>query len=138
MANKANKPKLGRPCSYTEQLGKRICDLVAERVAIVKICAMSDMPSKDTLYRWKREIPSFSDQFIRAREHRADARQDYIDEVLIMAQTGKLDYNTARLIIDTEKWQMSKEQPKYYGDRNSAPDLAGQPVTVNIVKFTPE
>lgn len=107
----------GRPALYSEELGNRICDLVAERVPVVDICAMEGMPSKDTLYRWKRQNKDFSDQCARAREHRADARQDHIDEIASKVLTGEIDPQAARVIIDAEKWQMSKEQPRRYGDK---------------------
>ena len=62
MTDGTDEPKQGRPTLYTEELASRICDLVAERVPVVEICAMDDMPSKDTLYRWKRQNKEFSDQ----------------------------------------------------------------------------
>ena len=78
---------------------------------------MADMPSKDTLYRWKRQNKEFSDQYARAREHRADSRQDYIDELVGKLLTGDIDPQVARVAIDAEKWQMGKEQPRSYGDK---------------------
>ena len=83
---------------YSEELASRICDLVAERVPVVEICAMDDMPSKDTLYRWKRQNKEFSDQYARAREHRADLRQDNIDEIVSKVLTGDIDPQAARVI----------------------------------------
>ena len=62
-----SKGKVGRPTIYSSELAARICDLVAERVPVVDICAMDEMPGKDTLYRWKRENKEFSDQYARAR-----------------------------------------------------------------------
>lgn len=109
--------KTGRPCSYTPELGKAICDLVAERVAVVDICARVGMPSRDTLYRWKRDILEFSDNYARAREHRAHSRADFIDEITRKLMAGSIDPQSARVIIDAEKWQMAKEQPRIYGER---------------------
>ena len=109
----------------TPEFGQKICDLVAERVPVAEICARAGMPNKDTLYRWKREIPQFSNNYAREREHRADARQDYIDEITRKLVAGSIDAQTARVIIDAEKWQMGKEQPKKYGDRIST-ELTGK------------
>jgi hypothetical protein len=55
--------------------------------------------------------------YARAREHRAEARADRIDDYIEQLLTGKLDANVARVAIDAEKWQASKEQPKRFGDR---------------------
>lgn len=112
-----NVAKLGRPSIYSTELAQRICDMVANRVSVWKICAMDDMPSEDTLYRWKRTIPEFSELYARARRHRADARQDRIDFIAEQCGEGAIDPMTARLMIDAEKWQMAKEQPKAYGDK---------------------
>ena len=109
--------KGGRPTMYSEELASRICDLVAERVPVVEICVMDGMPSKDTLYRWKRQNKEFSDHYARARSHRADSRQDHIDEIVSKLEAGNIDPQVARVIIDAEKWQMSKEQPRSYGDK---------------------
>jgi hypothetical protein len=110
----------GRPSGYTVELGKDICDLVARRVPLCEIVEMSGMPSKDTVYRWKRTIPEFSDLYAHAREHRADARQDRIDEIARKLEAGDLDPNAARVLIDAEKWQMAKEKPRVYGDKIEA------------------
>jgi hypothetical protein len=115
-----SKGKGGRPSGYTATLGKTICDLVARRVPLVEIVEMSGMPCADTVYRWKRTIPEFSEMYARAREHRADARQDRIDEIARKLEAGDLDPNAARVLIDAEKWQMAKEKPRTYGDRIEA------------------
>jgi hypothetical protein len=123
--------RLGRPTIYSSELATRICDLVAQRVPVVEICAMSDMPGKDTLYRWKREIHEFSDQYARARAHRADARQDRIDEIVRKMLAGEVEPNAAKIAIDAEKWQMSKEQPRRYGDKLAVSgDPDGTPIDV--------
>lgn len=129
---KAGGSKTGRPHGYTEEIGKRICDLVCERVPVIDICAMEGMPDKATLYRWKRDITTFSDNFARAREHRADARQDYIDEVVKETKAGTLDPQVARLIIDAEKWQMGKEKPKLYGDKVALTDAEGGKLVIEF------
>jgi hypothetical protein len=38
---------------------------------------------------------------------------------LLELREGKIDWQTARLEIDTLKWQAGKEAPKRYGDRIS-------------------
>jgi hypothetical protein len=122
---------MGRASMYSDELGQRICELVAQRVPVAEICAMEGMPSKDTLYRWKRENLAFSDNYARAREERADARQDYIDELAAKVLSGALDPAAARVLIDAEKWQMGKEKPKTYGER-SFQDVNTTVVTINV------
>lgn len=129
--NAPSKGKGGRPTSYSPELATRICDLVAQRVPVVKICDMDGMPDKATLYRWKRQHTEFCDNYARAREHRADARQDRIDEIVQQMVDGKIDPQTARVAIDAEKWQMGKEQPKRYSDKlQICGDADGDPIKV--------
>ena len=63
-----------------------------------------------------------SDQYARARERRADARAERIDEITDEVKLGTLGANEARVIIDAEKWQAGKENSKRYGDKL---DLSG-------------
>jgi hypothetical protein len=107
----------GRPTSYTEKLGAEICELVAMRVPLAHICKMPGMPNERTVYRWKRDTEQFCLNYARAREHRADARSDRIDEICEALRAGKLDPNAARVLIDAEKWQAGKEQPRRYGEK---------------------
>ena len=53
----------------------------------------------------------------RAREERADARQDYIDELAERLIAGDIPSDAARVAIDAEKWQMAKEKPKVYDNK---------------------
>lgn len=102
---------------YNDALAKAICDLVAQRVPVYEICKMDGMPEVGTLYRWKRENQDFCAKYACAREHRADARQDFVDGIVADVKGGSLDPAAARVIIEAERWQMGKEKPKSYGDR---------------------
>lgn len=125
-------PPTGRPSIKTPELLAAICAKVSEGSNLDKLCALPEFPSKDTVYRWLREDPSFSDDYARARTHRADARSDRIDSYVRLSIAGKLDAQVARVAIDAEKWQAGKENPKRYGDKvqaeHSGPDGAAIPV----------
>lgn len=75
------------------------------------------MPSKDTIFEWLMDDVEFSDQYARARERRADARSERIDDISAKVEAGELGPNEARVIIDAEKWQAGKENAKRYGDK---------------------
>jgi hypothetical protein len=129
---KPQHPGPGRPTIYTPELGREICELTAMRVPLVRICEMPGMPSERTVYAWKRMHPEFQHEYARAREHRADARADRIDEIAEELRTGKLDASTARTLFDVERWQAGREKPAVYGDRIDArlSDLDGKPLQV--------
>jgi hypothetical protein len=75
------------------------------------------MPSKDTVFQWLMDDAEFSDQYARARERRADARAERIDDLCDDVKAGTLKPDAARVIIDAEKWQAGKENSKRYGDK---------------------
>jgi hypothetical protein len=94
-----------------------ICDLVTDGHNLPKICRRDDLPNRETIYQWMKEDATLSNKYAQARERRADARSDRIDYYKRLSLTGKIDPNTARVIIDAEKWQAGKENAKRYGDR---------------------
>ena len=125
-------PGRGRPTIYTKELGAEICELTAMRVPLVRICELPGMPSERTIYTWKRLHPDFLQEYARAREHRADARADRIDEIAEELRTGKIDPPTARTLFDVERWQAGRAKPAVYGDRIDArlSDADGKPLQV--------
>jgi hypothetical protein len=71
--------------------------------------------NNDTFFNWLSESKSLADRYMRARENRADARFEKIDEVIDDVKAGMLETDKARIVIDTMKWQMGKEKGSVYG-----------------------
>jgi len=113
----AAKKKDGRPTSYRKEMGEEICDLIALGDNLNTISLKDEYPSRVTLYKWLRDHEDFLNNYARAREARADARSDRIDEICKKVENKTMDPQAARVIIDAEKWQAGKERPKRYGDR---------------------
>lgn len=108
---------MGRKTEYTSEKAAEICDLIASGSNLTRIAAMPGMPEWKTCAKWMRDNPEFGKDYARARESRADSRSDRMDEIGLKLERGEIDSNTARVLIDIEKWQASKEQPKRYGDK---------------------
>lgn len=112
---------MAAPKKWTDEkraaASKEICRRVAGGENVDVITRDKDMPHRDTVYSWLREFPEFADEYARAREARADARSDRIDDWVKKAVDGEIDHQVARLAIDAEKWQAGKENPKRYGDK---------------------
>lgn len=108
-----NSPQLGRPTIYSEQLVNGICERIVNGESLNKICMDEAMPNRDTLYSWLATKTDFSDKYARAckirREFKFEALEDIIDK--------EQDVQRARLKADVIKWQLSKEEPKKYGDK---------------------
>lgn len=95
----------------------RVCRGIACGLSLRKICDQDGMPDKNSVRLWLIDDADFYAQYARAREARADARSDRIDEIAEKVEDGELDANSARVIIDAEKWQAGKENSKRYGDK---------------------
>ena len=103
-----------------------ICDLIARKQTLNQVCQLSNMPSYETVRQWILADKELFDKYARAREQRADARADRIDEITVMVIEGKLDPQAARVVIDAEKWLAGKEKPKVYGDKVTQ-EVVGDP-----------
>lgn len=140
--------KVGRPSSYTKEVGDAICDEIATSATSLRsICSREDMPSVVTVMKWLRDFPEFLNQYARAREAQADI---IFDEMLDIADNSNADtvmtedgriienkdvVNRSRLQIDTRKWILSKLQPKKYGDKI---DLTTDGKAINQSGVNPE
>jgi hypothetical protein len=102
---------------FSVGLGVEICEMVAGGSNLTRISQISGMPVFATIAKWMRENPAFAEDYARAREARADSRQDRIDQIGGKLERGEIDANTARVLVDIEKWQAGKEKPKSYGDK---------------------
>lgn len=132
---KTPKP-IGRPTIYTEELGKRICNLVATHsIGLQKLCNMFDwMPDKTTINEWRWSNEPFSTQYTKAKIAQAELlAEDCIDiaddssQDITYNKFGDEVCNTefvnrARLRVDTRKWVASKLLPKIYGDFQKSPE----------------
>lgn len=104
----------GRPSTYTEEMGDRICDLLTEGRSLRKICMSDEFPAASTVYVWLDRFPSFAEKYTRAREA---ATEDMLEDILEIADNTELDAQDKRVRIDTRKWVMGRLKPKKYGDK---------------------
>jgi transposase-like protein len=66
----------GRPSDFSTELADEFCSRIAQGRSVSSVCADLDMPVQDTIYRWKREKPEFSEKLTHAREDRLEAYGD--------------------------------------------------------------
>jgi len=133
---------MARPSIYSEELADRICAEIGKGSNLNKLCDLPDFPNQDTVYSWLLRKPEFSENYARARSLRAGVRSDRVDDYCKMVLAGELDANSARVIIDAEKWQAGKENPKVYGDRIenrlAGPEGEALKIVVTGIRPTPE
>jgi hypothetical protein len=133
LMSSAKGKKIGRPSSFTQDMGDTICARIAEGESLRKICQDDWMPDRVTIYRWLAADPEFCNHYTRAREDQADTLADEIiaiaDEqpevIAVLNKNGeliehKLDnafLQWQKNRIDARKWTAMKLKPKKYGDR---------------------
>lgn len=128
----AAKNKGGRPSIYTQELADRICAELALGKSMRTVLKLDGMPVMDTVFRWLREKPEFSDQYVKAKAESADA---LVEEIIDIADSGSNDWmenndpnnpgyringehiQRSRLRVDARKWIASKLKPKKYGEK---------------------
>lgn len=123
---------LGRPSAYTPELGRRICDRIADGVSVKDLCKDEDMPGLTGFYDWLRVYPEFSKLYARAKQIYGNG---LAEELIDIADNGTNDWMQrndpdnpgydfngeavarTRIRLDTRKWIAGKLLPKIYGDR---------------------
>jgi len=106
---------MGRPTVYTEDIGDLICDGVARKTPLARLCDENDeLPSPRTVYRWLRTYKEFCQNYTRAKEDQADY---LVEEALSIADDLDVDPQHKRIMVDTRKWVASRFNAKKYGDK---------------------
>jgi hypothetical protein len=124
----------GRKRRITEkQLEEIVRRIGQEKASVPTACDGICAPSAS----WARlsTSPTLQEQYMRARESRADARFEAIDSVLGALEQGQIDPAAARVMIDAIKWQCAHEKPARYGEASL---LAGALATGTRVSVTIE
>lgn len=134
----------GRPSIYTEELGLKICSLIADGVTLREIEAMDAMPAMHTMTLWAVDHPHFSPHYRRARAAAAHTHHDRIVGLTRKAESGEIDPSSAREAMRGLMWVAERGNPRDYGAKqelaHTSPDgsMSGGPVTVVINGVAPK
>ncbi len=113
---------MGRRTTFTAEVGRKICELLADGHSLLAISKMPGMPKISTLQGWAWNADwsdeSFVVNYARARALQAHREFDELKEVEGELKAGKIDPHTARVLIDSIKWRLSKMMPSVYGERS--------------------
>ena len=133
--------KIGRPSMYSDELAHDICCMVAAGEDVKSVCVHFGI-GLSTLHDWREKFPGFSESYMRARALSGEASEARIQAIMDEARTGKIDANTARVLLDGEKWLAAKRAPRTHGDRvevEHSGSVAGGlgPVVIQITAHQP-
>ena len=143
-------PSAARPITYDAGVGGLICGMFATdpRMSLARLNAMPDMPTVFTFYEWLDAHPDLNRQYVRAREVHADLQAEELRDITRAPLRGEVrvtrsgtnadgstfdseevrvidNVDRARLIVDTDKWILSKLRPKKYGIQPVESDAGG-------------
>lgn len=125
----------GAVTHYTPEFGKWICDVIAVKAAGYRTLRKTfpQLPTYDTIQKWRHKHKEFADEYLRAKEAQAELALDEMDDWM-PAEIGyftdkdgnqRIDAPSASLIIakaNNRKWMASKLLPKKYGDARALED----------------
>lgn len=152
------KRKVGRPSSYTDKVGKYICQEIMKGRTITSICKKEGMPCLPTVFNWLNKLNNaYNEDFLKsysqAREVQAEVMADEIKDiadngendtyVAVNPKTGKkelrINYDHIKrsaLRVDSRKWLAAHLLPRKFSDRMELTGAGGKdlnPVPTNIV-----
>ena len=131
--------------AYSEEQKEEILNNIFNMIESGKSLrfALSQIPlSSSTFFIWIEEDPEKSKQYAYVTDIRTELKfesieQDYSEEPQRDAETGRIDSSWVqlqRLKIDAKKWELSKLNPKKYGDKIQQ-ELSGQVKTDTTYKI---
>ena len=137
---KTERPK-GSGLLYTDELAAEICRRIGEGESLRSACT-AEGAKPSTFVGWCNDRPDVAEQYTRARNTGRALRFEQLREIASQEperdSNGKIDpgwVQWKKLHIDTEKWSLSKEEPKKYGDKlaiGGAEDLPAMKVDATI------
>lgn len=104
-----------RAIEFKQNVADAICEAIADGKSLRSICKQSNMPTTSTVCKWLSVVPSFAEQYTRAREMQADALADEITDI---ADETTGDPQRDRLRVEARKWVAAKLKPRKYGERS--------------------
>ena len=131
--------------AYSEEQKEEILNNIFNMIESGKSLrfALSQIPlSSSTFFIWIEEDPEESKQYAYVTDIRTELKfesieQDYSEEPQRDPETGRIDsawVQLQRLKIDAKKWELSKLNPKKYGDKIQQ-ELSGQVKTDTTYKI---
>jgi hypothetical protein len=106
----------GRPSIATPAIRDRILELLAEGVPLRVICRTAGMPSRSTVFNWRRDDPEFGRHFdLMQREGYIGLAERVMEEVeAVMEKRGA---EMARAVFNWRQQELARMNPRFFGNR---------------------
>lgn len=122
---------MAKPNKIVDEFNNIMID-VAEGMSIVKACKDRGISTR-SFYDLIEKDEELKQTYTRAREDRGDTCTDKIEEYQKKLECGQIDAQTARVLIDTEKWKAGKFNQRMYGEKQNV-ELSGSVTLMPSVK----
>lgn len=103
---------MARPTLYTEERANEILNLYASGDTLLKVEKKKNLPSRRTIYQWRKDHPEFGKAFDIAIQCHTDQK---VEEAEQIADTEE-DAKKAKNRIDIRLWKASKMNRPVYGE----------------------
>lgn len=108
---------MAKPNRILDEFDDMMID-VGNGMSIVKACKDRGISTR-SFYDLIETREDLKQTYTRAREDRGDTCTDKIEEYQKKLERGEIDAQTARVLIDTEKWKAGKFNQRMYGEKQS-------------------
>ena len=122
---------MGKPTKRTPELVEEILRRVSEGETMTSICRDKGI-GVQTWRDWVLDDEALSVRYARARDLGYDAVAERLMETVRGGNDSSGDVARDRLIADTDRWLLSKWDPKRYGERMQHTGEGGGPIQVNF------
>lgn len=132
--------KLGRPSTYTEEVGNEICRRIGNDEPLIKICAEEGMPARETVFSWLKLHDNFRASYENARKRQGHAVYDKLAQLEESVVDGTIDPQAANVVIRSRQWRAARMVPENYSDKviNEHTGKDGGPIKVETTVIDPE
>lgn len=137
MAKKPAK-KEPSPSEKLKAIGiEAICKGISDGMSLREWCRKNGFAIV-TVHSWIDADKERAEQYAHAREARAEAKFEHLDEIGEQAARAETAVEVAglRLKSDNLKWTLSRMNPKKYGDKLELAGDKESPLTVQIVRLS--
>lgn len=131
------KGNLGRPSTYSHEIGEEICGWIAAGKSVNKYCQHFGLDNAQ-IYRWLRMNEDFSRAYGQAHLDRADLLADQVLDMLDDIDPENITLEKlalAKLKVETRKWMAAKLKPGKWGEQKTVRlDHGGININIGIPK----
>jgi hypothetical protein len=100
----------GRPSSFNPEIAEKIIDGLAAGMSLPKICEQENMPTINTVARWRAKDDNFDERCASARARGLSVR---VEEMVDIADDVTIPPEHKKHMLAARQWMAEKLIPKY-------------------------